>query len=185
MQQRTALYLLSFILISCSPNLAKKTLFVKQTTIVTEQCRIVAEDNSFEIETGKIIPTPLNGLSYTPDPKMLTLPLFKVTDIFDLRDYKFLRFNSAENNGLFNAARVKVYTPFNTTPLHGILLLSKVPASEKSAKATMHAITLTREDILQAVNGEISFMCERVYNSHRAINVISWGLWLSDKPFKY
>jgi hypothetical protein len=184
MARQVICYLLLPFLISCSTNVAKKTQFVKQTTVVTQQCKIVAEDNSFTIETGKPIATPLQCLSYTPNPKTLTLPLFKTTDLFDLRDYKFLRFNSTENDGLFNSAKVKVYTASNTTtPLYGLLILSKVPASETGTKAQLHAITISKEDIQKALNGEISFMCERVKNSYRDIEVISWGLWLSSTPF--
>lgn len=174
--------LLFFLGVSCSTNLAKKTLFVKQTTIGTEKCKIVAEDSSFIIETDKPIVTPFVSLSYTPNPKMLTLPLFKVTDIFDLRDYQFLKVKSTENGGLFNCAKVKVYTPYNTTPLYGLLLLSKVPATEAGIKGQLHTILINKEDVEKASHGEMTFMCEKVPNSFRGINVISWGLWLSDKP---
>ena len=157
-------------------------MFVKQTTIATEKCKIVAEDNSFSIETGKLIATPFVSLSYTPNPKMLTLPLFKLTDIFELKDYQFLRVNSTENDGLFNCAKVKVYTPYNATPLYGLLLLSKVPGTVTGIKGQLHSITINKEDIEKAANGQMSFICERVNNTYRGIDVITWGLWLSDKP---
>ena len=157
-------------------------MFVKQTTIATERCKIVAEDNSFTIETGIPIATPFVSLSYTPNPKTLTLPLFKVTDLFDLRDYQFLKVGSSENGGLFNSSRVKVYTPYNSTPLFGLLLLSKVPATETGAKGKLHSITISKDDIEKASRGEMTFMYEKVPNSYRGIDVIAWGLWLSAKP---
>lgn len=170
------LVMVSFILNSCASPLSidpynayKSVPFGK---IITDGVEITAENGTFTLRSGEVWTPPYQNLTpgygiNTPSADMVNL-------------YKAALVLGAE--------KVRVKVPYQSEPLYGVLLLSKVYPQGNSAVTRSYQISIPESYVDAAQNGKISVLYEYYdtgdYDSYgNPIVPKTWVLWLSDIPF--
>lgn len=145
--------------------------------IVTSGVEITAEDGSFALSSGKVWTPPFqnNPLRSVNAANANMVTLYKAA------------------LALGGAKKVRVKVPYQSEPLYGVLLLSRVYPGSSSAVTRSYQISIPKSYVDAAQNGKVSVLYE--YYDMGGVEASSligpkngtapktWVLWLSDIPF--
>lgn len=133
--------------------------------LAAQDTKIIAEDNSFQMITGKTIQTPM----FIQEGWNLGYYFYNWKN-YDLKPL----YKQALESG---AKKVKVTTPYNKESLYGVLAFIPLPADASGPGTRSFEIQIPKRMVQEAFGGRVSVSYEEVGGGY-----VNWILWLSDLP---